>query len=76
MAAPSAYGTIPALSFRMHISNVYGELCYYGFGGIQLCSRIARGDFVDVPMHEMLTDSARNIRSVDIACQALLKESK
>ncbi len=75
-AAPSAYGTIPALSFRMHISNVYGDLCYYGFGGIQLCSRIVRGDFVDVPMHEMLTDSAKNVRSVDIACQALLKESK
>jgi predicted Zn-dependent protease len=76
MAAPSAYGTIPALSFRMHIASVYGELCSFGFGGIQLCSRVAGGDFVDVPMHELLTDSTKNVRSVDIACQALFKEVK
>ncbi len=76
MAAPSAYGTIPALSFRMHITSIYGELCYFGVGGIQLCSRVAGGGFVDVPVHELLTDSAKNERSVDIACQALLKETE
>lgn len=76
MAAPSAYGTIPALSFRMHMTSVYGDLCYFGVGGIQLCSRVARGQFVDVPMHELLTDSARNVRSVDIACQNLLEKGQ
>lgn len=76
MAAPSAYGTIPALSFRMHILSAYGQLCYLGVGGIQLCSRVAGGRFVDVPTHELLTDSAKNERSVDIACRALLKESE
>ncbi|MEN6337145.1 MAG: tetratricopeptide repeat protein [Phycisphaerales bacterium] len=75
-AAPSAFGTMPALSFRMYITSVYGELCYFGVGGIQLCSRITGGDFVDVPMHELLTDSARNARSVDIACQTLLKKAE
>lgn len=76
MAAPSAYGTIPALSFRTHIMSTYGELCYLGFGGIQLCSRVAGGRFIDVPTHELLTDSAKNERSVDLACQALFKESE
>jgi hypothetical protein len=56
--------------------STYGELCYLGFGGIQLCSRVAGGRFVDVPVHELLTDSAKNERSVDLACQALFEESE
>jgi len=76
MAAPSAYGTIAALSFRMHVASVYGELCYLGLGGIQLCSRVVGNEFVDVPSHEILVDSARNTRSVDIACQTLLSGTK
>ena len=76
MAAPSAYGTIPALSFQVHILSAYGESCYAGAGGIQLCNRIAGGDFVDIPVHELLTDPTKNARSVEIACQGLLDKGK
>ena len=71
LMAPSAYGTMPALSFRLVITDLYGEPCFLGFGGIQLCSRLSGMSFVDVPAYELLTDQEKNIRSVDLACQNL-----
>jgi hypothetical protein len=69
--APSAYGTLPALSFRLMIASHYDELCFLGYGGIQLYSRVSGARFVDVPSYEILADSEKNIQSVEIACQSL-----
>jgi len=76
LAAPSAYGTIPALSFRLLITSTYGEACFLGFGGMELCSRVSGGGFVGVPAHELLVDPAKNVKSVEIACRVLAGETQ
>jgi hypothetical protein len=69
--APDAYGTMPALSFCLRINSAYGEPCYHRHGGIQLCSHVTAGRFTEVPDHELLEDSKKNTRAVEIACQPL-----
>ncbi len=71
MSAPSAYGTLPALSFGLVITSLYDEPCYIGYGGIQLCSRVHGNSFINVPVYELLADPEKNAQGVDIACHGL-----
>jgi tetratricopeptide (TPR) repeat protein len=76
MMAPSAYGTMSALSFRLVLANAYGDVCLVSYGGIQLLSRVAGRGFTSVPAHELLVDPAKNARSVEIACKALKERTR
>lgn len=75
-SAPSAYGTIPALSLVVVLKDRQENEYYANFGGIQLMQWVKGGDFVDVPENQLLADSERNRRSVEIALAPLLGEEE
>jgi hypothetical protein len=75
MAAPQAYGTVPALSLRILISNTNDDSYYLNYGGIQLCSWVGTGhNFVEVPESELLAKQEKNNKSIDIAFGPLLQK--
>lgn len=74
LSAPSAYGTIPALSFRVSLEDRKGDDYYVNYGGIQLLRWVSGMKFKPVPINQLLSDSERNRRSVDIALGPLLGE--
>ena len=74
MSAPSAYGTIPAISFRISLEDRKGDDYYVNYGGIQLLKWVSGMDFKTVPINQLLSDSERNRRGIDIALGPLLGE--
>lgn len=76
MNASNQYGSIPALSFWIHIEDVQGKACYSHIGGIQLYSRLINGDFAEVPKKELLSDAEKNRRGVGIATKALRESNR
>jgi hypothetical protein len=76
LAAPQAYGTLPALSLRIGIGETNDEIYYLNYGGIQLCSWVQGRTFVDVPQNQLLADETKVINSIDIAMDPLLDRSE
>ena len=76
LAAPNAYGTIPALSLAVLLEDEKGDDYYMDYGGIQLLKWVRGRKFESVPAHQLLTDSERNRRAVDIALASLLGEEE
>lgn len=76
LTAPDAYGTIPAISFGIEISNVYGDLRYFKRGGIELCNHVKGTSFVTVPEYELLQDLEKNHKAVKLACEPLLEMAR
>lgn len=76
VSGPSAYGTIPGLSLVVVLRNPQENEYYVNFGGIQLLQWVKGRDFVDVPQNQLLADSERNRRSVEIALAPLLGEEE
>jgi hypothetical protein len=67
-------GTIPALSVAVVLQNRNRENYFVNYGGIQLYRLFRGGDFIDVPKHQLLADSSKNINAVAIALNPLLNE--
>lgn len=74
LVAPTAHGTIPALSLIVSIEDHNGNEYYLNFGGIQLVQWVKGSGFVDVPENELLADPERNRRAVEIALTPLLSK--
>lgn len=67
-------GAAPALSLVITIRNVDDVCMYLNAGGIQLASRLERGEFVPVPRSQLFSNEERNIAAVNIALDPLVME--
>ncbi|HEX9445447.1 MAG TPA: hypothetical protein VGA73_15105 [Candidatus Binatia bacterium] len=65
-------GTVGALSLGVGLSDIHDVDLYMNYGGIQLLSKISRGNFSPVPRAELFADEERNRKAVDIALDPLL----
>lgn len=67
-------GQIPALSLWVALKDINGDSLYVNGGGLQLISKICRGQFVEVPVTDLLVDAKVKSRSVQIAFAPLRNE--
>lgn len=74
ISTAQSYGTIPGLSLLVVLKDWKENEYYVNAGGIQLLKWLKGSSFVDVPQNQLLVDSDRNRRSVDIALAPLLGE--
>ena len=67
------YGTIPALTLEVFVSDTTGRTVYRGAGGIQLLMKAGRGVAKprDVPNAEIFASPARNAHAVHVALDSL-----
>lgn len=78
---PSAYGTIPALSLVIQITDSNQTVYYVNSGGIQLLQLYTREGFLqpyrftEVGASELLKDKAKDERAVSLALAGLIKGS-
>lgn len=75
MATSSNYGTIPAYSLLVRLTDHSDNVLFADFGGIELASVLQGGSFVDIPTQELFLDEERNNAAVSLATGALLGSS-
>lgn len=73
LSAPSAQGTIPALSLEVALMDSVGEVYYVHNGGIQLVNHVKGMKFIPVPAHDLFADPARDENAVEIALRPLVQ---
>ena len=75
MIAPSAHGTISALSLQVALMDSVGEVYYVNNGGIQLLNHVKGMKFVPVPEYDIFADPARDEKAVEIALRPLVQDT-
>lgn len=69
--SPTEYGYVRSLSLVVRFIDVDGESQFEGRGGIQLAEHLEGERHVSVPEQELLADSAKDKRAVEIALNDL-----
>ncbi len=72
LAAGNTYGTIPAVSLFVSLTDLNGVDMYVNAGGVQALSKLSGRNFTTVPRHELFTDEDRNRHALNIALNPLL----
>jgi hypothetical protein len=72
----SHYGNAPAASLCVALVDIEGNRLFSKCGGIQLLAKANTGGFKNVPNSKILTDPQKNTRAVQIALEALRKETE
>jgi hypothetical protein len=66
------YGTVPALSLEVRLTDRTGADRFLGRGGIQVLSKLPWGrTFTAVPPESLLADPERNLRAILVATEGL-----
>lgn len=69
----SHYGTVPALSLQVNLSDTDDTDLYQNAGGIEVAAKIGPNSRFDpVPREELFTDEERNVRAVHLALDPML----
>jgi hypothetical protein len=69
----SHYGTVPALSLQVNLSDTDDRDLYQNAGGIEVAAKIGPNSQVDpVPREELFNDEERNLRAVHLALDPML----
>jgi len=69
----SHYGTVPALTLQVNLSDAEDTALYENAGGIQVMAKIGPNSQADpVPRDELFVDEERNVRAVHLALDPML----